>query len=44
MHRSRRRFVGSAAAVAAGAALGPALPALAQDKVVWKASDVHPLG
>jgi tripartite ATP-independent transporter DctP family solute receptor len=44
MHRSRRRFVGSAAAVAAGAALGPALPALAQEKVVWKASDVHPLG
>ncbi|MEO8485489.1 MAG: TRAP transporter substrate-binding protein [Betaproteobacteria bacterium] len=44
MHRSRRRFVGSAAAVAAGAALGPALPALAQDKVVWKAADVHPLG
>ncbi|CAG0966224.1 Solute-binding protein [Burkholderiales bacterium] len=44
MHHSRRRFVGSAAAVAASAALGPALPAFAQDKVVWKASDVHPLG
>jgi tripartite ATP-independent transporter DctP family solute receptor len=44
MQGSRRRFVGSAAAVAAGAALGPVLPALAQDKVVWKASDVHPLG
>ena len=30
MQRNRRRFVGSAAAVAAGAALGPVLPALAQ--------------
>jgi len=44
MHRNRRRFLGSAAAVAAGGALGPVLPALAQDKVVWKAADVHPLG
>jgi tripartite ATP-independent transporter DctP family solute receptor len=45
MKSNRRRFLGSAAAVAAGGALGPVLPAFAQDKnVIWKASDVHPLG
>ena len=43
MSKSRREFMSSAAAVAAGAAL-PSLPAFGQDKVVWKASDVHPLG
>jgi tripartite ATP-independent transporter DctP family solute receptor len=36
--------MGSATAIAAAAALGPSLPALAQQKMVWKASDVHPLG
>ena len=36
-----RRFI--AASVAAGA-LSIAAPVLAQDKQVWKASDVHPLG
>jgi tripartite ATP-independent transporter DctP family solute receptor len=44
MRSNRRRFVGSTAALAAGAALGPALPGFAQQKMVWKASDVHPLG
>jgi tripartite ATP-independent transporter DctP family solute receptor len=43
MSKSRREFMSSAAAVAAGAAL-PSVSAFAQDKVVWKASDVHPLG
>ena len=31
-------------AVAAGLAAALALPAAAQQKQVWKASDVHPLG
>jgi tripartite ATP-independent transporter DctP family solute receptor len=44
MDRNRRRFVGSTAALAAGASLGPALPAFAQQKMVIKAADVHPLG
>jgi len=43
MSKSRREFMSSAAAVAAGAAL-PSMSSFAQDKVVWKASDVHPLG
>jgi tripartite ATP-independent transporter DctP family solute receptor len=38
-----RLFVGAAAAAAVSAALSIA-PAQAQDKQVWKASDVHPLG
>ena len=44
MQHNRRRFIGSTAAVAATAALGPVRSAFAQEKVVWKASDVHPLG
>jgi tripartite ATP-independent transporter DctP family solute receptor len=38
-----RHFVGAAAAAAVSAVL-LALPAQAQQKQVWKASDVHPLG
>ena len=41
---SRREFVKSSAALAAAASLGPMAPAYAQQKAVWKASDVHPLG
>ncbi len=44
MQSKRREFVCSTAALAAAASLGPVLPAFAQEKVVWKASDVHPLG
>ncbi len=44
MQRSRRKFVGSTAALAAAASLGPVVPAYGQQKSVWKASDVHPLG
>src|SRR6187431_2723993 len=39
----RRQFASYGAAFAGSAALA-SLPALAQTKVVWKASDVHPLG
>jgi tripartite ATP-independent transporter DctP family solute receptor len=39
-----RRFVLSAAVAAALGAAALALPAAAQQKQVWKASDVHPLG
>jgi tripartite ATP-independent transporter DctP family solute receptor len=42
--KSRRDFVKSSAALAAAASLGPVVPAYGQQKVVWKASDVHPLG
>ncbi len=44
MRNTRREFVQAGAAVAGLAALGIGGRALAQDKVVWKASDVHPLG
>jgi len=44
MQGNRRQFVRSSAALAAAAALGGMRPALAQQKQVWKASDVHPLG
>ena len=44
MQSKRREFVRSTAALAAAASLGPVGPAFAQQKVVWKASDVHPLG
>jgi TRAP-type C4-dicarboxylate transport system substrate-binding protein len=40
---NRRLFVGAAAAAAVSATLCIA-PAQAQDKQVWNASDVHPLG
>ena len=40
----RRQFASLGAALLAGAATTGTLPAAAQDKVVWKASDVHPLG
>jgi len=39
-----RKFMLSAAAAAAVGAAALALPAAAQQKQVWKASDVHPLG
>jgi tripartite ATP-independent transporter DctP family solute receptor len=44
MQSKRREFVRSTAALAAAASLGPAVPAYGQQKTVWKASDVHPLG
>ena len=44
MQSKRREFMRSTAAVAAAASLGPMVPAYAQQKMVWKASDVHPLG
>ncbi|HVE50363.1 MAG TPA: TRAP transporter substrate-binding protein [Casimicrobiaceae bacterium] len=44
MQGKRREFVKSSAALVAAASLGPLTPAYAQQKVVWKASDVHPLG
>jgi tripartite ATP-independent transporter DctP family solute receptor len=44
MQSKRREFVRSTAAMAAAASLGPMVPAYAQQKTVWKASDVHPLG
>jgi tripartite ATP-independent transporter DctP family solute receptor len=44
MHQKRREFVKSSAAAAAAASLGPVLPVFAQQKMVWKASDVHPIG
>jgi TRAP-type C4-dicarboxylate transport system substrate-binding protein len=44
MQSNRRDFVKSSAALAAAAAVGGSLPAFAQQKQVWKASDVHPLG
>ena len=44
MQSNRRDFVKSSAALAAAAAVGGSLPAYAQQKQVWKASDVHPLG
>ena len=44
MQSKRREFVRSTAALAAAASLGPVVPAYAQQKMVWKASDVHPLG
>jgi tripartite ATP-independent transporter DctP family solute receptor len=44
MQSNRREFVKSSAALAAAAAVGGTRPAFAQDKMVWKASDVHPLG
>jgi len=44
MQSNRREFVKSSAALAAAAAVGGPLPAFAQQKQVWKASDVHPLG
>lgn len=44
MKSNRRDFVKSSAALAAAAAVGGSLPAFAQQKQVWKASDVHPLG
>ena len=44
MQKKRREFVRSTAALAAAASLGPVGPAFAQQKVVWKASDVHPTG
>jgi hypothetical protein len=44
MHRNRRRFLGSAAAGRGGRRARAGIAGLAQDKVVWKAADVHPLG
>ena len=44
MQSKRREFVRSSAAMAAVAALGGTRSAFAQQKQVWKASDVHPLG
>jgi len=44
MQNKRREFVRSTAALAAAASLGPVGPAFAQQKMVWKASDVHPTG
>jgi tripartite ATP-independent transporter DctP family solute receptor len=44
MQGKRREFVRSSAALAAATALGPIVPAYGQQKTVWKASDVHPLG
>jgi tripartite ATP-independent transporter DctP family solute receptor len=44
MKSKRREFVKASAGLAAAAALGPVVPAYAQQKMVWKASDVHPLG
>jgi tripartite ATP-independent transporter DctP family solute receptor len=44
MQSKRREFVRSTAALAAAASLGQIGPAFAQQKMVWKASDVHPLG
>ena len=44
MQQKRREFVRSTAAFAAAASLGPVGPAFAQQKMVWKASDVHPTG
>jgi tripartite ATP-independent transporter DctP family solute receptor len=44
MQSKRREFVQSTAALAAAASLGPLTPAYGQQKQVWKASDVHPLG
>ena len=40
----RRQFASLGAALLAVAAVTAPLPAAAQTKVVWKASDVHPLG
>jgi tripartite ATP-independent transporter DctP family solute receptor len=44
MQSNRREFVKSSAALAAAAAVSGSMPAFAQQKQVWKASDVHPLG
>jgi tripartite ATP-independent transporter DctP family solute receptor len=44
MQSKRREFVRSTAALAAAASLGSIGPAFGQQKMVWKASDVHPLG
>ncbi len=44
MHSKRRDFVRLTAALAAAASLGGVAPAFAQQKMVLKASDVHPLG
>ena len=44
MKIKRREFVRSSAALAAAASLGPAGPVFAQQKMVLKASDVHPTG
>lgn len=44
MKFNRRSFVSCAAALAAGVAIAQAAPAFAQQKMVWKAADVHPLG
>ncbi|MBM3368002.1 MAG: TRAP transporter substrate-binding protein, partial [Betaproteobacteria bacterium] len=41
---NRRNFARLGAVAAVLAALGAAVPAQAQQKQVWKASDVHPLG
>lgn len=41
---NRRKFARLSAAAAVLAALAAAAPAQAQQKQVWKASDVHPLG
>ena len=41
---TRREFLGTAAVLTAGAALGMPTTARAQQKLVLKASDVHPLG
>src|SRR5678816_57005 len=40
----KRRLIASLGAALVGIAAVVALPAMAQTKVVWKASDVHPLG